>query len=550
MAIETVAQRIADWVVGLSHEAVPPRVLDLARHQTMSVLAAMHAGADTEAARQVEAAVRREGASGGATALPSGEKLPRDSAVLLNSARSMALDYDDYLYMGHTGHSAVLAAIALGETTGASSRDVLVAQVAANEVGGRIGASCALGPQNGQAWSFIHAAEGAVIGARLLGLDRDQTAHAIAIALYQPTFTLWPGFMGPGSKVLTAAGPTIAGLQAADFAREGMTGALDIIEHPKKGLWSFFSFVPLRHMMTGLGRAWVGDTLTFKRYPGCAYVDTTLDALFDVLGQISAAKGRALQPDDVRSIDVAASLLSVEMERLSRGSRGERLSPININFSIGLNVGVGIVAGRHTAEEMRQAFLDTHEASIREIAGKTRLHHDLGMTLEVAKAFDSVLGEASVARSLEPRDYLAVIGGYRRQLGLDKSVVDGFRRALSPRAVLETARTVARSRRSRTRRPPEAPRERSLDHVDFERFRMAFPAEVTIELTDGSRFSARQDVPVGAPGQQGRLEAARSKLLLDAGRHQSPDAARRVVEAAASFEARGLDDFASLVCAP
>ena len=72
-------------------------------------------------------------------------------------------------------------------------------------------------------------------------------------------------------------------LQAAQLAREGLTGGREILEHPQKGFWASFTYVPLPHMLTGLGRSWVTDTLTYKRYPGCAYIDTTMDALFEVL---------------------------------------------------------------------------------------------------------------------------------------------------------------------------------------------------------------------------------------------------------------------------
>ena len=66
-----------------------------------------------------------------------------------------------------------------------------------------------------------------------LGLDAERTAHALAIALYQPPYGLWPGFMGPQTKLLTAAEPAAAGARAALLAAEGVTGALDVIEHPR-----------------------------------------------------------------------------------------------------------------------------------------------------------------------------------------------------------------------------------------------------------------------------------------------------------------------------
>ncbi len=548
--MQSVSERIAGWVAGLGWDDVPERVKALARHQTMSVLAALHAGVDDEAAQQVERVALAGAASGPCTALPTGEKLPIERALLLSSARSMALDFDDYLYMGHTGHSAVLGAWALAEELGRSAKDVLLAQIIANEVGARVGTSAVLGPQNGQAWSFIHAAEGAVLGSKLLGLDAAKTAHALGIALYQPTFTLWPGFMGPGSKVLTAAGPTLTGIQAARLAAEGMTGAREIFEHPTKGFWSAFSFVPLPHVMTGFGSAWLSDTLTFKRYPGCAYIDTTLDALFEVMERFAAERGRPLAPDDVAGVRVEASLLTIEMDRLSREHVGARLSPINVNFSIPFNVGIAIVAGRHSSEELRQGFLDRHETAIRALAKKTRLRHDVTMSLDVAAAFDTVLGSASIARQLAPRDWLKVALGWQRTIarGTAARPRDGRRRRPRLRlgATLAALRRLGRFGAERSRSSGAG----TLDGVDFQAFRMCFPAKVTLELADGTQLSARQDVPFGAPGQARHLEAAVEKLRVEAGRRLGGEGASMLVERVRGFEQQPLDELTRLTCRP
>src|SRR5262249_3791992 len=154
---------------------------------------------------------------------------PADAA-LANAACSMGQDFDDIVWMGHTCHSAVFAPLAIAEHEGATGEALLTAVVAANEIGGRLGASSCLGPLNGQMWTFIPPVGAAAAGASLLGLDATRTAHALAIALAQPNFALQPGFMAPTSKLLAAATPTATGIQAAYFARAGMTGALDILE--------------------------------------------------------------------------------------------------------------------------------------------------------------------------------------------------------------------------------------------------------------------------------------------------------------------------------
>src|SRR5436305_1534762 len=270
----TEIERIAAWAAGLRRDDLPPTVVERAQLQRAAVLAAAHAG--EEAARAI-AAVAPGGALG---------------EVYAGAAASIAHDWDDYLYMGHTGHSAVWASRAFT----ADAERALVAQVAANEVAGRLGASLFLGPHNGQFWSAIHCA-GAASGAGLAtGLDAERLAHALAIALYQPPFGLWPGFMGPPTKLLTAAEPALQGARAALLAAEGLDGPLEVIEHPR-GLLRHFAYVPRPAMLGALGDVWLTETLAFKPRPGCAYVQTAVDAA--LRAGVAAADVAAVEADDL-----------------------------------------------------------------------------------------------------------------------------------------------------------------------------------------------------------------------------------------------------------
>lgn len=473
----TAIERLAEWLVALRWEDIPEGVRERARHQVANVVASMLAGAENEDASAVRRAVAAWGTTGPCTVIPTGERLPLAEALLVGGAYSIALDYDDYLSMGHTGHSAVLVSLALAEMRGGPLRDALVAQVAANEIGGRLGASVVLGPQNGQAWSFLHAAEGAAVAAKMGGLDARRAAHALAIALYQPTFTLWPGFMGPGSKVLTAS-PMLEGTRAADFAREGMTGALDILENPQKGFWASFAWAPLPARMEGLGERWVTDTIAYKKYPGCAYIGTTMDALF-----AACAEGR-VRAADVDKVEVTANLLTVEMTNLSAPhlQPGAPLSPIHINFSIPYSVAVGLAGGRLGSRELGRAFLDAHDAEIRALAGRVALTHDWAMTRRVVDAFG---GGADLAR-LAPRDALRAILGYLGMMGGDKEHRIGLG-------------GIWRARRNGT---PGGP--------------IAFPARVVVTTRDGRRFAAERDIPEGAPGAPRFFETVADKLRVEA----------------------------------
>src|SRR3954453_9075486 len=229
---------MGSWAAGLSLAAIPERVLERAQLQTAAVRPAGRAG-------EREAAPFAVAAPGGAP----GE-------VYTGAAASIAHDWDDYLFMGHTGHSSVWTGRAFAPE---DPERALLAQIAGNEVAGRLGAALFLGPHNGQFWSSIHCGGAAAAAGVALGFDAERLAHAVAIFLSHPPYGLWPGFMGPATKLLTAAEPAAQGARAALLAAEGVEGALDVIES-SRGLLAHFSFAPRPSMLGELGRVWLTDT--------------------------------------------------------------------------------------------------------------------------------------------------------------------------------------------------------------------------------------------------------------------------------------------------
>ncbi|HMC51517.1 MAG TPA: MmgE/PrpD family protein, partial [Acidimicrobiales bacterium] len=228
----TTVQRLAAWAAGVTLGDVPLSVLDLCRAQRRSVLAAVAASTGDAASGRVLGGVGSWAGEGPVSLAGLGRPVRVDDAVYAGAVLSIALDFDDYVCFGHTGHSAVLVPALLAAETGASAEEQLVAQVVANEVGARLGGACLLGPLNGQMWSFVHSAGTALAAGRLLGLDQGGLAGALALSLYQAPRPTVPGFMAPDSKLLTAAEPALVGLRAARMAVAGVTGPLDALDHP------------------------------------------------------------------------------------------------------------------------------------------------------------------------------------------------------------------------------------------------------------------------------------------------------------------------------
>jgi 2-methylcitrate dehydratase PrpD len=472
----TICEEIAEWAAGLSAADLPATVRERAELQALSIAAGRAAG---EAAAAPFAAV----APGG----PVGE-------VYRSAAASIAHDWDDYLFMGHTGHSAVPAAAAF-----APDRErELVARVAANEVAGRLGAALFLGPHNGQFWASIHCASAAIAASLGLGLDETRMAHALAIALYQPPYGMWPGFMGPKSKLLTAAEPGAVGARAALLAAAGVTGALDVIEHPR-GVLASLSFAPRPAMFGALGQVWLTDTLAYKRLPGCAYLQSVGEA----------ALAADVEVGEIASVEIEAGWLTCEMEGLGRGPD---LTPIRVNFSATLTTAIALLAGRLTPAELEPAWLAENEPRIRPLAARVRMVHDPGLTARTLRC----MLEAGASPDLGLRDLLRI----RRRLGdvnMDEANPGpAVLRALAADRGLR--RHLGRSLRARLRADNG---DRGIDDLDTATLRMTFPSRLRIRLRDGSTRVVEGSEPgsCGHPlvGQRAVVEERLAVAGLSAG---------------------------------
>jgi 2-methylcitrate dehydratase PrpD len=425
---------LAEWAATLRYEDVPARVHDRSKAQILSVLGAIHAGRHSEAAVTAHDVARTWGSGREASVFMTGERLPRHSAVFANACASVSFDFDDYVCFGHTGHSAVCAAFAYGELEGASGRDVLAAIAVANEVGGRLGGALLLGPHNGQMWSYIHVLEGACVAGRFLGLDAGRMANAIGVAFTQPPYPLMPAFMGPDSKLLIPASTTVDGCRAAELAARGWTGNTNILQD-RQGFLRRFNEQNFGWMLSGFGDAWVSDSLCIKVVPGCAYIDTAVDAFTEIARQFERDHGRRPTAADVDAIDVRCGLLTSGMEGFAQTYRSsERLEPISINFSVALSFGLMLHAGDLAPEHLSHKYLDAHRDEIESGAAKVALRHDIEM---------------------------------------DKRAPEG---GVSVRSLLDA---------------------QTLEGQSFERYVMAFPAEVTMNGT----HTALADVPLGGAGR-------------------------------------------------
>lgn len=371
-----IAARIAEWVSAARFEDLPRHVVEEAKSQILSMIAAVHAGHFSDPGRMVSRTVREWTAGKEATLIPSGERTSVHCAIFGNAALSMALDYDDYLFAGHTGHSAVLTTLAVSEKLGVRGKDFLLAQVLANEIEGRLGISVILGPLNGQMWSFLHLVGSAIIAAKLMNLSEAQVANAISIALLQPNHALRPAFFGSDAKTLLASQTAPVGVQAAELAANGMRGPVDILEGDH-GFLRAFAPQPLPGAFEGFGSVWLTDTLSYKLYPGCAYLDACIDCV------LTLSRQQRIDASAIRAVAVAAGPMTVGMDALVNPYvKGVDSLSTTLNFSVAYSVAAALLDRELTARQFLKERIKDH--AVWNLANKVRLTLDE----EMARRFE------------------------------------------------------------------------------------------------------------------------------------------------------------------
>jgi 2-methylcitrate dehydratase PrpD len=512
------------WVAELNIATIPPGALLAAKYQVANIVAALFAsGRDPSIASVLGG---QPIGSGPSTILFTGVKTDPACAAFHNAAFSMAQDFDDIIWMGHTSHSAVFAALAVGQAQASSTADILVAIVAANEVAARLGASCFFGPLNGQMWTFVHLLGAAAATAKLLKLDAVQTAHAMAIALAQPPFALQPGFFTPTSKYLAAAIPTQIGVQSGYFATSGMTGALDILEAPN-GFWSRFSFLPLPGMLEGLGELWVIQTLTIKTVPACHYFQTASEAATALL------RRREFKLDDVVSIRAATTKLGFEVTHFAlRHSNAERplLSPVGAAFDLGVTLAIVLTARGHGGDHATALWMEQHRAEITQWYQKIAVVHDPALTMKVIESARGLRAGQAALANLSVGKLLQLVRAYRAEYGstlFDLSEIRGW---------------IAAANDSRKR--PQLP------HKLGEPLPLYFPNRVEITFRDGTVMKQQFDLPSGSIAAGNMLQHLEQKFATEVGRSLGVDRAALGFSVVCAAEQHSLDAVIAAISAP
>ena len=207
-------------------------------------------------------------------------------AAMANAAASHVAEQDD-VHNGSVFHPATVVfppAVAVAQALGASGPQLLAASVVGYEVGIRVGEF--LGRSHYRVFHTTGTAgtlaAAAAVG-HLLGLNAQQMQHALGSAGTQSA-GLWEFLRtAADSKQLHTAHAAAAGLMSAYLAKDGFTGAADILEGPQGMAAGMSSDADPSRLVDGLGTRWATAETSFKYHASCRHTHPAADALLHVM---------------------------------------------------------------------------------------------------------------------------------------------------------------------------------------------------------------------------------------------------------------------------
>jgi 2-methylcitrate dehydratase PrpD len=281
---------LLDFATACPYERLPRSVVERSRLAILDTLAALVAGHRGESVREVSALVADWGGKPESTAFVAGARVPLPLAVLANGTTARALDLDDVHEQNtcHVNVATVPVALALAEARAPVDGRAFMAAVALGaETIARLSAAPRVGfSETGMSLTYQCGFFGAaMVAARLLGLTREQAAHAMGIA-YARVAGNQQGFVAGAMTVKLMQGiASEGGVVGALMAERGLTGSLDVLE----GRFGYYATYHRGQyargdIVDGLGERWRLEEVSVKPvYPCCKFIHGPIDAMREVL---------------------------------------------------------------------------------------------------------------------------------------------------------------------------------------------------------------------------------------------------------------------------
>ncbi|MBI5827681.1 MAG: MmgE/PrpD family protein [Deltaproteobacteria bacterium] len=312
MAENNIAERLADFGLGLRFDDLPQEVVHETKRRVIDTLACMLGAYDCPPVKAVRAMAPAVSDGPCAGILGSPGSTTPDFAAFANGVMARYLDFNDTYLSKEPAHPSdnIPAALACAEAAGASGAEFIAAVVAAYEVHCAL---CDAASLRTKGWDHVTygSFSSTVAASMLLRLSREEAMNALGIAgVASPALrqtrggelSMWKGF--------AFANAARNAVFAAFLAKNGITGPSPVFE----GEFGFFKLVSgpfdLPAFPSGRSNRFKILETYMKYYPAEYHAQSAIEAAVELSREI----------DDVSSIDsVAVSTFSACYDIIGHG---------------------------------------------------------------------------------------------------------------------------------------------------------------------------------------------------------------------------------------
>src|SRR5262249_29146772 len=259
-----VVEQLAAWVLATRAHDLSQAAILQAKLLLLDTIGCGFAALNEQSARALLEGVETSGGAPQCTVIGHARRTSASNATLANGALVRILDFNDYVNArggdlgGHPSDN-IPVALAAGELSGASGREVIAAVVLGYEIFGR----CKELMERDSAWDGVTVSGLAApaMAGRLMGLDRGRLAHAIALSAARAATSTAVRFgdISAAKSIANAGGPKRRASGAIGGARHHR--AAGSVREPARNARGFLQ----RRRSDGADRAVAGRKLRHGR---------------------------------------------------------------------------------------------------------------------------------------------------------------------------------------------------------------------------------------------------------------------------------------------
>ena len=299
--------------------------------------------------------------------LVGGGRTSPDRAAFHNGAAVRYLDFNDaFLGRGEACHPSdnLAPVLAAAEYVGASGAELLTALAVAYQVQVRLSQ---VAPVRGK--GFDHSTQGTYAAAagvaRVLGLDADRAANAIAISgtafnalrvTRTGAISNWKGLAYPNAA--------FGAIHAAFLARRGITGPLEVFEGSKGFMDSIAGHFELDWSREDLEA--VQETI-IKRFNAEGHSQSTLEVIFEL-------RAAGLRAEEVERIDLHVFDVAYEIIGPGAGDKKKVRTKEEADHSLPYLVAAALVDGEMTPGQYAEERVN--RADVQALLQRVEVHED------------------------------------------------------------------------------------------------------------------------------------------------------------------------------